>query len=288
VGDAVVLLAHQLSPRAFEQHHAGRRAVDAQLVLDGAGAQVVGEAEAAVLVHQPLGGQEQGDALHPRRSVGKAGQHQVADIVRRVVVAPGDEDLLAVQTIAAFAIGLGPSGHRGQVRTGLRFGQVHGAGPFAGHQLGQDQPLLALGPVQVQGLDRRLGQHRAEAEGHVRRMHHLEHGQLHGLGQALAAVLGIGRQRVPAPGHEGPVGVGQAGRRIDLAVLELGADLVGLAVEGRQLVLRELAGGFQHGHDRIAVQVRKPCLQERRVAGGLQREGEVADRGAEGHGIAPN
>ncbi len=43
----------------------------------------------------PLGGHEQRDAAAALWRVGQAGEHQVDDVVGQVVVAPGDEDLLA-------------------------------------------------------------------------------------------------------------------------------------------------------------------------------------------------
>src|SRR5690554_7397631 len=49
--------------RSIEVHHAGRRALDAHLVFDGATAHGVALAQAAVLVDQKLGHQKQGDSL---------------------------------------------------------------------------------------------------------------------------------------------------------------------------------------------------------------------------------
>ena len=46
-------------------------------------------------VGQDLGHQEQRDAARPRRRVGQAGEDEVDDIVGEVVLAEGDEDLLA-------------------------------------------------------------------------------------------------------------------------------------------------------------------------------------------------
>jgi hypothetical protein len=104
--------------------------VDAQLVLDRDAAHVVALAQRAVGVDQELRHQEQRDALHAPRRVGQARQHQVDDVVGEVVLAEGDEDLLAEDAVVP-----SPRARRGcgsaEVGTGLRLGQVHRAGPLA-------------------------------------------------------------------------------------------------------------------------------------------------------------
>ena len=52
-------------------------------------------AERAVGVDHELGHDEQRDALAAGRRVGQARQHQVDDVLGQVVLAGGDEDLLA-------------------------------------------------------------------------------------------------------------------------------------------------------------------------------------------------
>ena len=83
------------------EHDAGRRAVDAELVLDPGAAQVVALAERAIVVDEEFGRQKQGQAARSRRRVGQAGEDQVDDVLGHVVVALGDEDLLAEQAIAS-------------------------------------------------------------------------------------------------------------------------------------------------------------------------------------------
>src|SRR6185369_7073923 len=78
---ALADLADQLGLGALVEHDAGWRAVDAQLVLDGAGPEIIARPKRAVVVEQELGGQEQADPLYPRRGVGRARDDQVADIV---------------------------------------------------------------------------------------------------------------------------------------------------------------------------------------------------------------
>jgi len=104
------------------------------------------------------------------------------DVVRHVVIAPGDEDFLSGQSIEAIAVGLRTRAKRREVRTCLRFRQVHGAGPFAGDELRQIESLLSLGAVGRKRLDRTLGQHRTKPERHVRAMHHFVDGDFERFG----------------------------------------------------------------------------------------------------------
>ena len=57
--------------------------------------------ERAVVVHQNLGHDEQRDALGAGRRAFDAGQHQMDDVFRQVVLAGRDEDLLAGDGVAA-------------------------------------------------------------------------------------------------------------------------------------------------------------------------------------------
>src|SRR2546426_6492533 len=59
-----------------------------------------------------------------------AREDEMDDVVRQIVLAVGDEDLLAEDPVAAISLRHGARAHGGKVRTGLRLGQVHGAGPF--------------------------------------------------------------------------------------------------------------------------------------------------------------
>ncbi len=195
---------------------------------------------------EPLGGYEQRDAAAAFRRIRQAGQHQVDDVLGQVVIAPGDEDLLPMQTIAALAVRLGAGGQRRKVAARLRLGQIHRPGPLAGDHLRQVERLLPLRPVGVQRLDRARGQHRAEAEGHVGGVHHLEDGQLQRLGQALAAVGRIGRERAPAALGERAVGLREARRGPDLTVLERRASAVAGLVQRGQHVAGEGARRLQH------------------------------------------
>jgi hypothetical protein len=134
--------------------------MDAELVLDRHAVHVVALAWLAIFIQQKFRHQEQGNALDPLRGVGQAGQHQVNDVVGHLVIAPGDEDLLPRDEVV-IAFRNGPAGNGGQVRTGLRFGQVHRAGPFAADHFRQVGRFQFVRAVLLQGVDRAMGQERA-------------------------------------------------------------------------------------------------------------------------------
>ena len=69
-------------------------------MLDGHGMDIVARPQGTVGVDDELGNKEQGDALDPRRRLGQARQDQVRDVVREILVAPGDEDLAPGQQVA--------------------------------------------------------------------------------------------------------------------------------------------------------------------------------------------
>ena len=109
----------------------------------------------AIGVRQELRHQEQRDARAcPRGASGRARQHQVDDVLRQVVVAAGDEDLLPGDAVV-IALASPPASQRAHVRARLRLGQVHRPGPFAGDQLRQVERLQLLAAVVLQRLDLR-------------------------------------------------------------------------------------------------------------------------------------
>ena len=143
--------------------HAGGTRVNAELVLDRQAAHVVALAERAVGIHQELRHHEQGHALHALGRTRGAREHHVDDVLGEIVLAVGDEDLLALELVAAAADRLRAGAHRREIRAGLRLGEVHGARPFTGHHLRQIRLLQALRSLEIDGLDRAASEHRARA-----------------------------------------------------------------------------------------------------------------------------
>ena len=115
-GEAAIFLADEIADGAAMvavDHGAGRRAVDAELVLDRVRAHVVALARRAVVLEQEFRHQEQRDAARAGRRIGQPRQHEMDDVVGQIVLAIGDEDLLAHDAIGPVA---GAFGARAQQR----------------------------------------------------------------------------------------------------------------------------------------------------------------------------
>ena len=105
--EPAVFLADQPADRAAlvaVDHGAGRRAVDAELVLDRMAARIVARAERAVVVDQELRHEEQRDAPRAGRRIGQPREHEMDDVVGEIVLAVGDEDLLAGDAVGAVGL----------------------------------------------------------------------------------------------------------------------------------------------------------------------------------------
>ena len=99
--EALVRLADQVALRAVEIDDAGRRAVDAHLVLDRAALHRIARADRTIARHLHLGHDEQRDSLAACRRVRQSRQNQMHDVVGEVVFAGGDEDLGAADRVGA-------------------------------------------------------------------------------------------------------------------------------------------------------------------------------------------
>ena len=282
-GHAAVLLADEVTGGAAavaEDHRAGRRAMNAELVLDRMRAHVVAPAGRAVRVEEEFGNQEQRDAPGPGRRVGEPGQHHVDDVVGQVVLAVGDENLLAGDAIAAVggALGLGAQG--ADVGAGLRLGELHRARPLAGDELAQEVALERVGAVGGQRVGRAHGQHRADAESHGGGIPHLHAGGVQGVRQFLAAPLRGRGEAVPAGLGPGAIGFLPTGRRGDRAIFEGRPDAVADGIEGGQNLGGETAGFRQHRIDHVFAEIAVKGLGERRRKARrvLERKGDVGNR----------
>ena len=211
--------------------------------------------ERAVGVEQEFRHQEQRNAARAGRRVRQPRQHEMDDVVGEIVLAIGDEDLLAGDAVAAVAGALGLGAQRADVGAGLRLGELHRAHPFAGDELGEIGALERIAAVGGERLDRAHGQHRADAERHRGRVPHLDAGGIDRVRQRLAAPFGRRREPVPAGGRPGAVGLLPARRRGDGAVLERRAVPVADLVERRDDVGREAAGFRQHGIDDVLAEI---------------------------------
>ena len=91
------------------------------------------------------------------------------DVLREIVLAIGDEDLLALKA-PGFAIAPRAGADGAEIRAGLRLGQAHRSGPFAAHQLRQVARAQLLRRIAGDEFRRCLIQQRAQGKGSVRAM----------------------------------------------------------------------------------------------------------------------
>ena len=190
-------------------HGAGRAAADAELVLDRNALEVVARTERAVRVDQELRHDEQRNALHPGRGALDSRQHQMNDVGGEVVLAIGDEDLLAVNPVM-IAPGYGARAHLREVRPGLRLGEIHGAGPLSAHHPRQVERLLRARSALRDRLGRALGQHWAQPKRQVGRCDEFLHRRDQQDRHALTAVRRGGPQLRPSARDELSIGVFEA------------------------------------------------------------------------------
>ncbi|MNI02928.1 hypothetical protein D3C73_558190 [compost metagenome] len=140
--------------------------MNAELVLDRVAENVVALAERSILVDQEFRHQKQRDAARSGRCVRQTGEDQMDDVVGGVMFAPGDENLLAEDAIGAVVARLRAGLQHPEIGAGMRFRQVHGAGPLAGHHLFQKDLLEFIRAVGCERLDRAHRQCRGQREGH--------------------------------------------------------------------------------------------------------------------------
>ncbi len=209
----------------------------------------------SVRVDQEFRREEQRQAARAGRRAGQAGENEMDDVLGHVVLAVGDEDLLAEQAVGPVLRRLGAGPDRVEVRAGLRLGQVHGAGPAPGDHRSQIGVEQLAGAVGLERADRAFGEQRAERERHRGAVPDLGAGDVDKMGQAHAAERGRGRHAAPSRLGPAPVGVGEAGRRRHGAVLANRPDGVGGPVERGDLVGREAPRLGDHGRERVQVEV---------------------------------
>ena len=285
-GQALVRLAHQLADAgvvlAKGQQGRGGAAPAAFVDQPGQG-HVVARAHAALLVGVELGHGEQRDAFDAGRRVGQPRQHQVHDVFAQFVVATGDEDLLALEPVAAVAHRGGAAAQVGQARTGLRLGQRHGAekAPAAqGLQVARTL-LRAAEFLDHVGVGRR--QAHIGRGGHVGAAEHRQAGlgHQHRQLQTTGGLVGTGREKagVGIGPHRGLHPLGQHHPAVHHARLLL----VALPVVGGKQLAGDAGGRVEHGLDRFAaVFAVARALQQ---AGGVQHLVELEFDVASGHQI---
>ena len=166
----------------------------------------------------------------------------------------------------------------------MRLGEVHGAGPLAGHHLRQVGLLQVLAALQLDGVDGAECEQRTQAEREVGRVPDLAGCRRHQVGQVLAAPFFRRLQAAPAARGELLVGFLPAGRRDHLAVHQLGAGAIAHHAQGIEHLGAELAGFLHDGADGVLVHTDDAAFDQAiQPRGRLQRLHDVVDRSLIGH-----
>ncbi len=293
-------------------HHGGRRTVDAEFMLDRGAMDAVGNRRLALRVEAVFGDKEQRDAARSFRRVRRAGEDQMDDIVGQIMLAESDEDLLPLDLvktgIRAIRDPFGGRAQRADIAARARLGQVHRAVPFARDQLGQPHLPLLLRAIGHQRVNRAGRQDAAQGEAHVRGAQRLDHHGREREGQVLPAIGAGTVDAAPARLDELAIGLLEARRHDDLAVLPFRIVRVADAVERGIDLCREIAdsrddrldhvgrrGGesLVHGHGVDA----RDMVQDEKLFGGRRRIGHAGpafagDKGSRAaiarHGPASN
>ncbi|MCY1512796.1 hypothetical protein D9M68_472700 [compost metagenome] len=251
---------------------------------------VVALAQGAVRLNQELGHDEERDALHPRRRVRRARQHQVDDVLGQVVLAVGDEDLLAGQPVAAVVLLHGARRHLRQIRAGLRLGEVHRARPFATDQVGHVLLALRVRADRQDGFDHAVGQHRTQRERQAGRLDVLARSGRHQFGQPLPAPYRRMLQALPAACRVVLETLRIPRRGANLTVLPDGRLRIARHVQRRDRLLDEAAVFFQDGIHQVWRHLFEAGQFQDVIESGqfLQGEAEVLQWGCVGHGVSIN
>ena len=240
-----------------ERHDTGWGRMNTQLVLDGCARNVV-----AAPVGQEFGHQEQRDAARASRCVRCSGKHQMNDVFGKIMFAEGDEDLAALDQPAAVFGRRCCRTQGADIRTGLRFGKIHRAGPFTRHQLRQIGPLQLWRTMGRDRFDRPLRQHGRQSERHVGGANAFRHAKCDRIGKALPAKFGRSSQGSPAAIDISTICCPETGRHRDGALGQGRRIIVSDAIEGRPLTGCKRCSAFKDCMHQIGF-----CGLEARVSG---------------------
>ena len=148
--------------RIIKLHDAGRRSMQAQLMFQRYWFQRVGNTRFAVFIRDQLGNDKQRDTFGAGRRVRQAGKDQMADIFRQIMIAPGNVDFLSTDGIGPVIIRRRLGSERTDIGPGLRFSQIHRAGPAAFDQFWKIHRLDLIARMMLQRIDLALGHQRVE------------------------------------------------------------------------------------------------------------------------------
>src|SRR5665213_351096 len=180
--------------------------MDPQLVFERYTIDVIADAERAIRIDKVLGNHKQREALYPERRIRHPCEYKMHNICGVIVISIGDEHLLAEQFICLVWLEYCTRSYRREVRSRLRFGQVHRPRPFAGHHLWQIRVLKLITARKLDRLNGTLRQEWAKVESHIRGVPHFLNWSCHKLGQTLASKFPVFGKPIPSILSEPTIG----------------------------------------------------------------------------------
>ena len=238
-----------------ERQLAGRRAVDAHLVLDALDVGVVEIARGAIVVHPVAGHGKERDALDAGRVALHAGKHQVNNIAVEIGIAARDVDLRALDAVAPIRLQLRGRHEVTHRRTGSGLGEAHRAAPGARIHLLAVELLELLAAEVLHQVGGTRGQLRVHEEGLTGPVHRLKDRHHRKERKALSAELRRVDGAVPAVRPKLLPGLCVALRRRHPAIRHATTLGVAGAVDGSHHIDRKLDALVRHGVQRLDVEV---------------------------------
>src|SRR5260221_12455630 len=148
----------------------------------------------------------------------------------------------------AFVVcGHGAGAQRAEVGAGLRLGQVHRPGPFAGDELVEIKPLLLGRTVRFEESEGAVIEQWAQRPAHARRVPHLDDRHRDRDRETLAAVLRAAGETVPAGLDVLAIGLAEPWRGAHNTVFEDAAESVADWVQWRQFSFGEFRRFVEDG-----------------------------------------
>ena len=281
----MVLLADQIPhrPAPVAKGHYGRRAgMNPHFVFNRRTPCIVTRAKSAVLIDQKLRDDEQRNSLDAFRRGGRSRQHEVDDVFRHIVLAVGNEDLLAKELVTAIGLRLGTGAYCGKIRTGTRFSEIHRPRPFASDHFLKVRRFELVGTGKHQRINSAAGEQGAQRKRMICRFPHLGDRCRHQNRQALPAPLRFAAKRRPTALGKQFVGFLEAFGHRHLTVLKAGTFPVANTIKRRQNLLGKSGGFFQNS----GYNVRRSLLAPRHLSNPIEfsqlveHEQHIANRGA--------
>ena len=264
-------------------HRAGRRAVDSELVLDPGAAHVVAPREGAGVVRQKFRREKQRNAARAGGRVGKTREHEMHDIGRKIMLAIGDENLLAEEAVGAVVGAFGARAHQSEIGSRAGLSQIHRRRPFAADDLAQIGLFQRVAGMRLHRLDRAMAEQRADGESHVGGVPNFRAAGVEQGGEVETAKVLRSRDGVPAAVLPLRIGLTPAGGRRDGAIGVCRADAVADPVERQQNLFGEFwpprSTSVRRRRRRGRRMSRSPRSRPRRPRGEGRRECRQAARG---------